>query len=188
MRRNNNAALLFAVRGAPKIRKKPKPRKKVPRKPKKSSFVRFFESLEERGPLSPIEGQIYDRWTRIVRREMEAVCTWPKDKQKTEIEIVAEYVSRLMRQFWKSSGGRKWYKYLGETRRLPDKLKTNIKVFGIIYSKIRNKGQRDKSFELALATTRVLNDGSIRKGWLDRSKTSISIIPYTPFNNQAIDI
>jgi len=75
-------------------------REQLPRKkePRKSSFVRFFENLENHGPLSPHSA--HERWTKKIRHQMEREGTWPVGEQEFKIEIVAEYLSRLLRCFW----------------------------------------------------------------------------------------
>lgn len=190
-RATHNAALLFAIRGAPKKRKKLKPRKKAPKKPKKSDFVRFFESLEERGPLSPRHGKLYERWTKRIREQMEAEGIWPTGQQKPSTEVVAQYVSRLMRLFWNYSRNRKWYQweekafYLSYRETAYAQLRTQFNVFYLIFNKIREKGRRSKSFYLSRPVWYTVSRAGI---WERFESICHRIEPFTPFNDQALDI
>ena len=157
--------------------------------PKKSNFVRFFESLENRGPMT-IHSQ-YERWARAVRAEMETEGTWPTLEQECDVTIIAEYVSRLQRQFWNEHPELKWYEasiqrviYEGS-----DTMRPSLRTLKRIYKKIRHKGMRDRSFTLSL--WRGLDTPTwayiTYLGHTGRGET-INIKPYTPFNDYGADI
>jgi hypothetical protein len=86
MRRSNpikNTIKNFIKAGSRKSKQK--------KKKYKSNFVKFMESLENRGPLS-MHG-LYEKLTKKVRKEMEEANTWPKSKQvfKSLLSITVVY-------------------------------------------------------------------------------------------------
>lgn len=83
-------------------------RKKYKRKPLSSSSVKYFNSLENRAPKASIkETELYEKWTKAIRRDMERRHIWPTGLEEWTQETISEYVRRLQNQFWKSTGVKK---------------------------------------------------------------------------------
>lgn len=111
-------------------------------KPKKSTWVKFMDSLENRGPLSP--GSPYERWTKKVRADMEEARTWPKGTMACSVQMVAEYWSRILREFWSDNPRVKWYEWRGhEVQGL-----VHAHTLHLIHRKLRHKGRRGGEFEI----------------------------------------
>lgn len=122
------------------------------RKPKESNFVRFMNSLQNRGPLT-MHNDIYTKWTTRIRAEMEEAGSWPTGMADCHIGVAVEYVSRLQRSFWDE------FPDLNHQTRDLDihsvyngvkyaRLLHALKIFAMIYNKIRGKGMRERIFFL----------------------------------------
>lgn len=121
----------------------------------KSSFVRFFETLQDRCPL-PQESPGRE-WMRKVRAQMTKAGIWPTGADEFDIEFVIEYVQRLMAAFWDTVGFHNFEPGAMENflrdyndcdkRRLHRRLR---KTFQVIYSRIRRWGLQgeEKKFHL----------------------------------------
>jgi hypothetical protein len=107
-----------------KLRKNKRKKKK---KQTKSVSVKYFESLENRGPLCP--GSPYEAWTRKIRHDMEEAGTWITGFMDAGPRFIAEYISRLQKEF-------------KESKRAHDG------TFKYLYCKIRIWGLRQKKFEM----------------------------------------
>lgn len=128
-------------------------KRKKKKAPKKSNFVLFFETLEKRGPLTPSRGPIYERWTKRVRREMTKAGTWPTLLQKPDIQIVAEYMSRLQAIFWRTIRRKPYRTDLedvwGHDLEEWGRIKPYLNIFFLIHKKVRTKGMRNKIYLIA---------------------------------------
>lgn len=83
-------------------------RRKYERKSLTSSSVRYFNSLENRSAkLSIKETELYEKWTKTIRKDMEEKNLWPTGLEVWTQETISEYVRRLQNQFWKSTGVKK---------------------------------------------------------------------------------
>lgn len=147
---------------------------------KKSSFVQFFESLQNRGGLG-MSTSVYERWAITVRKEMEKEGTWPTDLQEWDLSVVAEYVSRLQRRFWKEHRGLKWYRT--SVYNHLEEMRPHLRVLKKIYNKIRKKGLRDRIFRMPQwhfeeTPVDVWIYGNTSRG---KQSRNIHIRPYTPF-------
>jgi hypothetical protein len=165
-----------------RLRKEARKQKPQVEKAKKSNFVRFFESLENRGPLTP--HSTYEKWTKAIHKEMEAAETWPKGKQECDLRIIAEYISRLQLMFWKEYPELQWYTFRENIYGNHwEEFLPNLRVFRKIYNKIRNKGLRDRKFYLPPFDI----EGTLTWTWISwrfhpRSENQ-NIRPFTPFTN-----
>lgn len=113
---------------------------------KKSNFVRFMESIENRGPLTMHE-DFYKKWTVAVRRQMEDEGLWLEPMDEVCTDFIAEYLHRLLIEFWEE------HPDVSTTERFDlwshfDKMRPTRLILKKIYLKIRNKGIRDKTFYL----------------------------------------
>jgi hypothetical protein len=160
-------------------------RAKTRKKPERSNFVRYFESLENRGPL--LMHSFYEKWTVQVREEMQAAGTWPTGEQETCPKIVAEYISRLLMAFWREFPEFKWYaRNIRHSHESWDKFLRLSRTLKRIYNKIRVKGTADRTFELEpwdfehTHTCTYLRPG--HWSWANKWETII-IRPYTPYND-----
>lgn len=73
------------------------------RKPPTSPSVRYFNSLQNRSVrLSIKEAELYEKWTKAIRKEMEEKNLWPTSTEKWTQELVSEYIKQLQIQLWKS--------------------------------------------------------------------------------------
>ena len=122
------------------------------RKTKKSDFVRFMESLQNRGPLT-MHNDIYTKWTTRIRTEMEEAGSWPTDMADCHISVIVEYISRLQRVFWDEFPDLNHQDshldihsvYHGEKY---TELRKALSIFAMIYKKIRSKGVRERAYML----------------------------------------
>ncbi len=159
------------------------------KKQQKSNFVRFFESLQNRGPISMHE-TLYIRYTKAVRTEMEAAGTWVTGKQDWSLVFIAEYISRLQRQFWKTYPTLKWYIIWRKNRNYWDyreRLKDGFAAFSLIYMKMRRKGMADRTFRLSNRGLWTSTMWAYVQPWVP-SHDSIDIRPYTEFNDHGVGI
>ncbi|MDB5259561.1 MAG: hypothetical protein JWO73_769 [Candidatus Taylorbacteria bacterium] len=123
-------------------RRPPKNRPPKKKKQPESNFVRFMNSLENRGPLSM--HSMHVQWTRKVRSDMEASMTWLRGMEQCSLPFVAEYMSRVLREFWLSNIPllpEKWDR--GDAWKLK-----HVKDMLRIFKKMQAKGRRDARFEL----------------------------------------
>ncbi len=120
--------------------------------PKKSRFVRFFESLQNRGPLAP--NSLHEKWTKKVRADMEVENSWPTGLDEVSLPFVAEYMSRLQKEFWDEYPKQSWEStdLWAAYDKEPEFMLLKLRAFMIAYRKIRIWGLRTKTFELSLWT------------------------------------
>jgi len=144
-----------------------------------------MESLENREPLYP---SLYEVWTKKVRADMEKEGTWPTGLQEVDIQILAEYLSRILREFWDSNLPFRWYE-TGEdssVHREMQKLR-HTRILRFLYEKIRKKGVRDRAFIMPVWAGRH----SYARSWIHLPRDSshaFSITPFVEFNNHASGI
>lgn len=140
---------------------------------KESDFVKFMNLLEKRGPDTPFN--LYDSWTVAIRLRMEKKGSWPTGDAKWDINIVAQYMQELQRQFWNTvpkllkkkalrANCADWpvniFSYLYRLRErkvisgeeMEDMnriLSKSLDAFEMIHDKIRMKGLRTRRFIVA---------------------------------------
>ncbi len=117
---------------------------------------------------------------------MEKNGTWPNDLSACEIEVVAEYVSRLQMAFWDEFPRDCWYRFPNKYNLYAEKYRTARSVFEKIYKKIRRWGLYTRTYEL-MNWRKVDNllRTEIDSGphyWAN-TKMCIEIFPYTPYND-----
>lgn len=152
----------------------------------KSNFVRFLESLENRGGIARVGREdIYSRWTKDVRRQMEEAGTWPSPQQETTISVLAEYLSRLQAVYWSEFPSLRWYMN-DDVEENWERMRPYRIILRKIFLKIREKGMRDRSYSMCewtlhSSTCSWIGDYS-RFG--PRAKI-YKVEPYMPFNNHS---
>lgn len=151
----------------PIISKSKTPKQK---KVKESNFVRFMNKLEHKGPERL--GSQHETWTINIHEIMTRRGTWPTGMDEWNVEILAEYLQELQRQFWNSLYPVLKKKLLpffcscyptGFMNEIPSVLsehrvahskrnqivesaRNSLRTFNWIHKIIRQRGLRDKSF------------------------------------------
>ena len=176
--------------------KNKKVRKSEPQKtPKRSVFVKFLNSLQNRGPLHAVRGPVWEKFTAEVRQGMEEAGTWPQGMQDATPQIIAEYVSRLQKAFWNDIDFDKWTNHRKTQDLFSGEKHEHIlerrRVFRWVYEKIRRWGMRHQYAYLLDKWFSHHIPGTIAQTWVrwdfdphDRShiyKVSRQGICITPF-------
>lgn len=139
---------------------------------------------------------LYTIWTVRIRKEMEEAGSWPTGVADCHIGVAVEYVSRLQRSFWDEfptvthdQKNLDVYRHFkgDEYRRLLHALK----IFAMIYKKLRDKGMRERAYFLKTLCYRrgphwtYVDSGPAR--WRNKYQC-IDIKPFQPFNDHGAGI
>ncbi len=123
--------------------------RKAKKKIKKSNFVCFMESLENRGGDHMPHHDFYRKWTQAVRAEMQASNKWLAPNDNASLAFVADYLCRLLAAFWAEHPDLDW-KDGGTLQEHHEELLPYRRMLWKIFKKIRAKGIRDKTYRLDL--------------------------------------